>query len=87
MLRRSLLRLICQTDASPKAQFHLYLNGSLVETSRSGIFNVAVVSDGLYTCVPFNTVGAGKDASVIVTAVGEFTSKHLCIKRIVKHCS
>ncbi|PFX24014.1 Peroxidasin-like [Stylophora pistillata] len=69
VLRRSLLSLTCQTDASPKAQFHLYLNGSLVETSRSGIFNVAVVSDGLYTCVPFNTVGAGKNASVIVTAV------------------
>ena len=41
--------------------------------NSSGIFNVTVMSDGVYTCVPFNEVGAGKNASVGVSAVGEFT--------------
>ena len=42
-------------------------------TNSSGIFNVTVMSDGVYTCVPSNEVGAGKNASVGVSAVGEFT--------------
>ena len=42
-------------------------------TNSLGIFNVTVMSDGVYTCVPFNEVGAGKNASVGVSAVGEFT--------------
>ncbi|XP_022793668.1 fibroblast growth factor receptor 3-like isoform X2 [Stylophora pistillata] len=69
VLRKSLLSLTCQTDVCPETQFHLYFNGSLVETSSSGNFNVTVVSDGLYTCVPFNKVAAGKNDTVNVTAV------------------
>ena len=42
-------------------------------TNSLGIFNVTVMSDGTYTCVPINKVGAGKNASVSVTAVGELT--------------
>ena len=42
-------------------------------TNSLGIFNVTVMSDGVYTCVPFNEVGAGKNASVGVSAVGEST--------------
>ena len=83
MLRRSHLRLICQTDGSPEVEFHLYFNGYLIMTSGSGIFHVSVMSDGSYTCVPFNQVGTGKNASVIVAAVGKFTSIRLCMKTIV----
>ena len=81
MLRSSLLSLTCQTDSSPKAEFYLYFNGRLIKTSGSGIFHVSVMCDGSYTCVPINKVGTGKNASVIVAAVGKFTSMHLCIKR------
>ena len=78
MLRRSLLSLICQTDGSPEVEFHLYFNGYLIMTSGSGIFHVSVMSDGSYTCVTMNKVGVGKTASVIVTAVGKFTSILRC---------
>ena len=71
MLRKSPLNLTCQADASPEAKFHLYFNGRLKRANSSGIFNVTVMSDGVYTCVPFNKVGAGKNANVSVTAVGE----------------
>lgn len=86
MLRQSLLRLTCQTDGSPEPEFHLYLNNRLIKTSVSGIFHVSVMCDGSYMCVPINKVGAGKNASVIVAAVGKFTSIHLCINTLVWHC-
>ena len=81
VLRQSLLSLTCQTDGSPEAEFHLYFNGHLIKTSGSGIFHVSVMSDGSYTCVPFNKVGIGKNASVIVAVVGKFTWIDLCMKR------
>ena len=86
VLRKSLLSLICQTDGSPEVEFCLYFNGRLIKTSKSGIFHVSVMSDGSYTCVPINKVGAGKNASVSVTAIGKFTSILRCIKKIVWHC-
>ena len=81
MLRQSILSLTCKTDSSPEAEFHLYFYGHLIETSGSGIFHVSVMCDGSYTCVPINKVGTGKKVSVIVAAVGKFTSIHLCLKR------
>ena len=83
MIRQSLLSLTCQTDDSPEAEFHLYFNGRLIKTSGSGIFHVSVMSDGSYTCVPFSKVGVGKNATVIISAVGKFTSILLCIKNIM----
>ena len=71
VLRKSPLNLTCQADASPEAKFHLYFNGRLKRANSSGIFNVTVMSDGVYTCVPSNKYGDGKNASVIVTTVGE----------------
>ena len=73
VLRKSPLSLTCRADANPEAEFHLYFNGRLIMTNSSGIFNVTVMSDGVYTCVPFNEVGAGKNACVSVSAVGEST--------------
>ena len=81
MLRQSLVSLTCQTDSSPKAEFHLYFNGRLIEISGSGIFNVSVMCDGSYTCVPINKVGTGKNTSVVVAVVCKFASIHLCIER------
>ena len=81
MLRQRRLSLTCQTDSSPRAEFHLYFNGRLIMTSGTGIFHVPVMCGGTYTCVPINKVGTGKNASVIVAAVGKFISIHLCIKR------
>ncbi|XP_066024492.1 myoblast growth factor receptor egl-15 isoform X2 [Pocillopora verrucosa] len=69
VLRKSPLSLTCRADANPEAEFHLYFNGRLLMTNSSGIFNVTVMSDGVYTCVPFNEVGAGKNACVSVSAV------------------
>ena len=83
MLRKSLLSLICQTDGSPEVEFRLHFNDRLIKTSGSGIFHVSVMSDGSYMCVSTNKVGAGKNASVSVTAVGKFTSILRCIKKIV----
>ena len=83
VLRKSLLSLTCQTDGSPRVEFHLYFNGRLIKTSGSGIFHVSVMSDGSYACVPTNKVGVGKNASVSVAAVGKFTSIPLCVKKMV----
>ena len=71
--RNSSLALTCETSASPEAEFHLYFNNILHKTSNSGMFNVTVKSDGVYTCVPINTVGTGENVSVGVTAVGKLT--------------
>ena len=37
------------------------------------MFNIPVKEDGEYTCVPVNKVGTGSNASVGITAVGEFS--------------
>ena len=77
VLRKSPLKLTCQADASPEAEFHLYFKNKLIMTNSLGIFNVTVMSDGTYTCVPINKVGAGKNASVSVTTVGELTFRFI----------
>ena len=66
------MTLNCTTDASPEAEYHLYFNGASIGNSSSGVFNVTVVSDGVYTCVPINTAGNGDNATVNVTAVGKY---------------
>ena len=65
--RDSNMTLNCKTDASPEAKYHFYFNGKSIGNSASGVFNVTVVSDGVYTCVPVNTVGTGDNAAVSVT--------------------
>ena len=76
LLRGSDLVLNCSTDANPDAHvYHFYFNGNLVGNSSSGVFNTTVVADGVYTCVPVNTVGTGDNATVAITAVGK--CKHI----------
>ena len=73
MLRDRTVSLNCSTDANPDARtYHWYLNGNLTGNSNSGVFNITVKEDGEYTCVPENKVGTGSNASVGITAVGEF---------------
>lgn len=66
------MTLNCKTDASPGAEYHFYFNGKSIGNSASGVFNVTVEADGVYTCVPVNTVGTGGNATVSVT-VGKLT--------------
>ncbi len=71
--RGSIVSLNCGTDASPKAEYYFLNYGTSVGNSSSGVLNVTVEEDGVYTCVPINTVGKGDNATVSITAVGEFT--------------
>ena len=72
VLRESNISLDCSTDANPDAHiYHFYLNDNLIGNSSSGAFNTTVMVDGVYTCVPINTVGTGDNDSVSITVVGE----------------
>ena len=75
MLRDNNLLLNCSADANPAVYvYFFYFNGNLIGNSSSGVFNVTVKADGVYTCVPLNTVGTGDNGTIKVTAVGEFSS-------------
>ena len=74
LLRGSIMSFNCKTNASPEAEYHFYFNGKSIGTSTSGVVNVSVEADGVYTCVPVNTVGTGDNATVSITVVGKLTS-------------
>ena len=61
------MALNCHTNANPEADYHFYFNGKFIGSSASGVLSVAVVADGVYTCVPINTVGTGDNATVSIT--------------------
>ena len=70
VLRDRAVLLSCKADANPSVHtYHLYFNGN--HNSSSGVFNISVKEDGEYTCVPVNSLGAGSNASVSITSVGE----------------
>ena len=72
LLRESNISLDCSTDANPDAHiYHFYLNDNLIGSSGSGVFNTTIMVDGVYTCVPINTVATGDNDSVSITVVGE----------------
>ena len=74
VLRDTVVLLNCSTDANPDAHNSLfYFNGNLIGNSSSGVFIIRVKEDGVYTCVPVNTVGTGRNATVNLMAIG----KHL----------
>jgi len=78
LLRESNLVLNCSTDANPDAHvYHYYFNSNLIGNSSSGVFNTTVMADGVYTCVPVNTVGIQSNSTVHVTAVGKL---YVCIR-------
>lgn len=73
--RNSSMSLNCETNSSPVAEYHFYFNGKPIGNSTSGLVNVTVEADGVYTCVPVNTVGTGDNATVSITVVaGKLTS-------------
>ena len=55
----------------------------LLVTAAQGVLNVTVEEDGVYTCVPFNIIGTGDNASVSVTAVGRL---HIIEMKMSKVC-
>ena len=72
LLNGSDISLNCSTDANPVAHiYHFYSNDNRIGNSSSGVFNTTVMADGVYTCVPINTVGTGDNATVSITVVGE----------------
>ena len=73
LLRGSIMTLNCATDATPEAEYYFYFNGNSIGNSDSGVLSVTVKADGVYTCVPINTVGTDNNATVNVTAVGKLT--------------
>lgn len=71
ILLNSSLTLLCVTSANPPAVYHLYLNESYIGNSSSGVFNITVEGDGVYTCVPLNVFGTGSNDTLNFVAVGE----------------
>ena len=71
VLMNSSLILLCVTNANPPALYHFYFNGNYIGNSSSGEFNITVKGDGVYTCVPINTMGTGSNDTLNITAVGE----------------
>ena len=75
MLRGSSLSLKCSTDANPNVHaYQFYFNDTIIANSSSSVLNITVDTDGVYTCVPINTVGTGHNATVSVTMVGKVTN-------------
>ena len=72
LLRESNISLGCSTDANPDAHiYYFYLSDNRIDNGSSGVFNTTVMADGVYTCVPINTVGTGENATVNIAVVGE----------------
>lgn len=68
-----LLSLNCSADANPLVyMYQFHLNDTIIGNSSSGVFNITVDADGVYTCVLVNKVSTGQIAMVRVTTVGEF---------------
>ena len=69
------MSLNCVTDANPAAYvYQFYLNDSFISNGSSGVLNITIDTDGVYTCVPINKVGTGHNATVSITVVGKFSA-------------
>ena len=68
----STVSLNCSTDANPAAyMYQFYFNDAIIGNRSSGLLNITVDADGVYTCVPINIVGTGHNATVSITMVGK----------------
>ena len=74
VLLNSSLILLCVTNANPPALYLLYFNENYIGNSSSGELNITVKGDGVYTCVPINTMGTGSNDTLNIIAVGELPS-------------
>ena len=78
VLQGSTVSLNCSTDANPGAHvYQFYFQDTLIDNSSLVVFNVTVDADGVYTCVPINTVGEGDNATLMVTTVGKLIIRTL----------
>ena len=76
VLRGSTVTLNCSTDANPDPhEFQFYFNDSYLGNSSSGLLNVSIDADGVYSCVPINIGGLGRGASLTVKTVGKSTKR------------
>lgn len=87
LLRDSSMSIHCSTNANPEdIEYQLYFKGLFIGNSTSGLFNITVMEDGVYTCVPINKVGTGDNATVSITVVGE-SAFFLCLTLLsMRHC-
>ena len=68
------MSLWCSTDANPAVHvYQFYFNDTIIGNYSSGVFNITVDADGVYTCVPVNEVGTGPNATASITMVGKVT--------------
>ena len=66
------MSLNCSTDANPAAyMYQFFFNDAIISNHSSGLLNITVDADGVYTCVPINIVGRGDSATVSITMVGK----------------
>ena len=78
MLRGSTVSLNCSTDANPVAHvYQLYFYDAIIGNSSLGVFNITVNAGGVYTCVPINKVGPGRNATISITMVGKYVRNFL----------
>ncbi|XP_068759026.1 neuroglian-like isoform X2 [Montipora capricornis] len=55
----------CTTHSHPHAQeFKFYRDEKLLGSKSTGIYNLRLEKSGLYSCVPFNSAGEGKRATL-----------------------
>ncbi|XP_068714967.1 neuroglian-like isoform X2 [Montipora foliosa] len=55
----------CTTHSHPHAQeFKFYRDEKLLVSNSTGIYNLRLERSGLYSCVPFNSAGEGKRATL-----------------------
>lgn len=80
VLRGSPMTLICSTDANPEANVYVfYFNLGYLGVSNSGVINVTVEEDGIFTCIPNNPVGSGR-TSLSVIVVGTLLYRYIYIQ-------
>lgn len=69
-----ILMLNCSVDANPTVHtYSLIFNGYEISNNSLGLFRVTVQTDGVYICVPSNTVGSGNGGNIIIVVVGKFS--------------
>ena len=72
------IQLICEALESkpPVIMFHLYHNGTLVNSSQTGSFTirqVRLMDQGQYSCVPDNEVEMGWNSSIEIKVLGKIS--------------
>ncbi|XP_068757833.1 contactin-2-like [Montipora capricornis] len=60
----------CTTHSHPHAKgFKFYRDEKLLDSNSTGIYNLRLERSGLYSCVPFNSAGEGKRATLRINVI------------------